>query len=204
MVTTQFFPPIGLAGAAGVGKDTLCQILIKNFKVYPFKRYSMAGDYIKKDLDCLLQKTINISAFTSDPKEKTSIRPLLVEYGRLMRNQTQGRYFIEKLQQDTNFGKQNIPIITDIRYAEYETDELHWIKQEQKGLLVFLDRDEITPSNEFEEKNNTILKNNCHLYFKIESGKDYNTILTPVAKKIIQTYNKRLISPFADGAMFCL
>lgn len=190
MANLQFFPPIGLSGAAGVGKDTLCQTLINNFKVYPFKRYSMAGDYIKNDLNELLQKSIKISAFTTNIKEKTSIRPLLVEYGRLMRNHTQGRYFIEKLQQDSNFGNQNIPIITDIRYAEYEKDELHWIKQEQKGLLVFLDREGINPSNEFEEKNNIILRNNCHLYFNIKNTDDYNAVLNPVAKKIIQTYNK--------------
>ena len=202
MVTTQFFPPIGLSGAAGVGKDTLCSVLLKDFKVYPFKRYSMAGDSIKKDLYELLKKTINISTFTRDQKEKTYIRPLLVEYGRLMRNQTKGRYFIEKLQQDENFGKGNIPIITDIRYAEYETDELHWIKQEQNGLLVFLDREGIEPSNEFEEKNNIILKNNSHLYFKIENNTNYSSILYPIAQKIIEIYNKNLQSPLANRAVF--
>lgn len=202
MVTTQFFPPIGLSGAAGVGKDTLCRVLLKDFKVHPFKRYSMAGDSIKKDLYELLKKTINISTFTTDPKEKTYIRPLLVEYGRLMRNQTKGRYFIEKLEQDTNFGRDNIPIITDIRYAEYETDELFWIKQERKGLLVFLDREGVHPSNEFEEKNNIILRNNCHLYFKIENNTNYNSILHPIAQKIIQIYNKKIQSPFTDRTMF--
>lgn len=189
MATSQFFPPIGLAGAGGVGKDTLCQFLIENFKNYPFKRYSIAGDTIKNDLNHLLLKTVNISAFTTNIHEKTSIRPLLVEYGRLMRNQTKGRYFIEKLQHKNDFGYNNIPIITDIRYAEYETDELYWIKQEQKGLLIFLDREGIYPSNEFEEKNNIILRNNCHLYFNIQNKKDYNDALKPIAEKIIKTYH---------------
>lgn len=202
MDNAQFFPPIGLSGAAGVGKDTLCQIMINNFKVYPFKRYSMAGDCIKKDLNQLLQKTINISAFTTNPKQKTCIRPLLVEYGRLMRNQTKGRYFIERLLQDTNFGKDNIPIITDIRYAEYELDEMQWIKEEQKGLLVFLDREGIMPSNTFEEKNNVLLRNNCHLYFNVKNSNDYKTVLEPIAKKIIQTYNQKIMSPLSDRTVF--
>ena len=188
MVNTQFFPPIGLSGAAGVGKDTLCQVLIDNFKDYPFKRYSVAGDFIKEDLDQLLKKTIGISAFTSNPQEKTDIRPLLVEYGRLMRNQTKGRYFIEKLEENINFGKQHIPVITDIRYAEYERDELYWLKNEKRGLLVFLDREGINPANEFEEKNNILLRNNCGLYFKVENTDDYASVLTPIAEKIIKTY----------------
>jgi GTPase SAR1 family protein len=188
MVNTQFFPPIGLSGAAGVGKDTLCQVLLDLFTEYPSKRYSVAGDFIKNDLDQLLQKTIGVSAFTTNAEEKTNIRPLLVEYGRLMRNQTKGRYFIKKIEDDINFGYQHVPIITDIRYAEYEKDELFWLKNEKSGLLVFLDREGIEPANEFEEKNNILLRNNCSLYFKVRNASDYISVLTPIAKKIIKTY----------------
>jgi hypothetical protein len=199
MVQTQFFPPIGLSGAAGVGKDTLCQVILDLFKECPAKRYSVAGDFIKNDLDQLLQKTIGISAFTTNAEEKTNIRPLLVEYGRLMRNQTKGRYFIEKLENDINFGHQCIPIITDIRYAEYERDELFWLKNEKNGLLVFLDREGIEPANEFEEKNNILLRNNCSLYFKVRSASDYISVLTPIAEKIIKSY-KTFTTSLLDSA----
>jgi len=199
MVDTRFFPPIGLAGAAGVGKDTLYTVMENVTKEYNIKRYSMAGDSIKKDLYDFLKYKINISSFTTNPTEKNIIRPMLVEYGRLMRNQTKGRYFINQLQSDPDFGKDLIPVITDVRYAEYEQDELYWLKEEKKGLLVFLEREGINPANEFEEKNNFILKNNCNLYFNIKNTKEYYSELIPIAKKILKNYTKMINYHFPTG-----
>jgi hypothetical protein len=188
MSSTIFFPPIGLCGAAGVGKDTLCNFLID--KIPKAKRYSIAGDFIKKDLDSLLKEKISISAFTSDPLEKQKIRPLLVEYGRLMRNQTKGRYFIDKLDQTLNFCKTHIPIITDIRYAEYEKDELFWIKKQKNGLLIYLERDGIENANKFEKDNNKILKKKSDLYFHIKNTKNFKKVFEPIAEKILEEYKK--------------
>ena len=82
-----FFPPIGISGNALSGKDTLCEFLSYMFN-YEYditaKRCSIAGDVIKKDLKELLFSKIFADVDFNDPKQKESLRPLMVEYGRLI------------------------------------------------------------------------------------------------------------------------
>jgi Holliday junction resolvase len=147
---------IGIAGAARSGKDTLCRglcrVLSKNG--YNGLRRSIAGDTVKKDLKDLIYNKTQIDSFTEDLKTKELIRPLLVEYGNLMRAKTEGRYFIDQFKIE----KDIINIIPDIRYAEYQKDELYWIKNEVKGFLIFIERDGIPDINERERVNNKIIR----------------------------------------------
>jgi hypothetical protein len=161
MADSIFYPPIGLSGYARAGKDSLCISLIEVFKEkynLEAKRFSIAGDYIKKDLSKLVLDKTDLSTFTNNDKEKTMLRPLFVEYGRLMRNTSKGRYFIEKLTEDKNFRRNNKSIITDIRYTEYPKDEVWWLKDEVKGTLFYIEREELKPANEFEKSNSKIIK----------------------------------------------
>lgn len=184
---TNYFQPIGISGNALVGKDTLCNELIRifelNFKIKA-KRCSIAGDTIRKDLKDLLAKKLNTLIDPSEPTQKAFLRPLMVEYGRYMRNQTEGRYFIEKLNKDTKFGLNFIPIIPDIRYNEYEKDELYWLKKEKNGILIYLERFGVVPANEFERKNNKILKKNADLVISIPNFKDLSVYSLFMKKKI--------------------
>lgn len=161
MADSVFYPPIGLSGYARAGKDSLCIALIEVFKEkynLEAKRFSIAGDCIRKDLNKLVSDKTNLSVFTSNDKEKTLLRPLFVEYGRLMRNTSKGRYFIEKLNADKTFRKNNISIITDIRYTEYPKDEVWWLKDEVKGTLFYIEREGLKPANNFELANGKIIK----------------------------------------------
>jgi hypothetical protein len=159
-----FYPLIGISGAARSGKDTLCRALIREFKKINLSaiRKSIAGDTVKKDLQELLMQKLKIDSFTENINEKTLIRPMLVEYGKLMRNTTQGRYFIDNFE----YSKNTINIIPDIRYAEYKGDELGWLKDESKGVLIFLEREEISDANETEKINNKIIRNFADHYIK--------------------------------------
>lgn len=159
-----FYPLIGISGAARSGKDTLCRALIREFKKINLIaiRKSIAGDTIKKDLQEILMQKLKIDSFTENINEKTLIRPMLVEYGKLMRNTTQGRYFIDNFE----YSKNKINIIPDIRYAEYKKDELCWLKDESKGVLIFLEREEISDANETEKINNKIIRNFSDHYIK--------------------------------------
>ena len=159
-----FYPLIGISGAARVGKDTLCRALIREFKKINLiaVRKSIAGDTIKKDLQKLLIEKLNIDSFTEKNDEKNLLRPILVEYGKLMRNTSQGRYFIDNFE----YSKNTINIIPDIRYAEYKKDELCWLKDEVKGVLIFLEREEISDANETEKINNKIIRNFADHYIK--------------------------------------
>jgi thymidylate kinase len=119
---TKIHQIIGISGAARSGKDTLCRAIIRvlsnTYNINAIRR-SIAGDQVKKDLQELLLKNLKIDSFTEDMTVKEEIRPLLVEYGKLMRNKTEGRYFIEKFEKIEN----TINIIPDIRYVEYPKDE---------------------------------------------------------------------------------
>jgi hypothetical protein len=147
---------IGIAGNALTGKDTLCKAMIEVFgKRFGIKssRRSIAGDQVRKDLEDLVWDKFGIDVNTPTNEEKTLIRDLMVHYGRIQRTLTNGRYFIDKFERS-----EYIDIVPDIRYAEYERDELYWIKNDMNGFLIFLERDGISPANVYEETNNKIVK----------------------------------------------
>ena len=201
--TPIYYPPIGISGAALVGKDTFCSCLslyfeLKSQKKIKAKRCSIAGDVIRKDLKELILKKLGVEIDPVEYLQKTLLRPLMVEYGRYMRNQTKGRYFIETLNKNKQFGKNFVPIIPDIRYAEYEKDELYWLKQEKKGILIFLERKGIEPANEFEEKNNLILKKEADFVFEIPNFKDmteYCVYVNDKVERVVTTYLQGISQP---------
>lgn len=147
---------IGIAGAARSGKDTLCRGICRVLSENGHSgiRRSIAGDTVKKDLKDLIYSKTQIDSFTEDLSTKELIRPLLVEYGNLMRAKTEGRYFIDQFKIE----KDVINIIPDIRYAEYQKDELYWLKNEVKGFLVFIEREGISDVNDRERVNNKIIR----------------------------------------------
>jgi hypothetical protein len=194
----MYYPIIGISGAARVGKDTLCRALIRffNSKGIKSERKSIAGDIIKKDLKGLIKNKANINSFTEDIYEKTLIRPLLVEYGKLMRNQTRGRYFIEKFKHSND----TITIIPDIRYAEYKEDELFWIKNEENGFLIFIEHEFVSDANQTEKVNNKIIKKQSDFKLSWSTLNENNPIdlqeINKTAEKIGNLYLKKL--PFTD------
>ena len=157
--------PIGIAGAARSGKDTLCSALIRQFSFINIKaiRKSIAGDSIKRDLNNLLMDKFSIDSFTSNSQEKEFIRPFLVEYGKLQIAKTQGRYFIESIEV---YSEHFVSIIPDIRYMEYPKDEVYWLKNEINGILIFIERVGMPDANETERKNNIIIKNEADYILK--------------------------------------
>jgi hypothetical protein len=186
------YPLIGISGAARSGKDTLCRALINilNSKGYKAKRKSIAGDLIKKDLNSIVRKKIGIDLNTENNKLKKIIRPLLIEYGKLMRNQTNGRYFIDKFKTEKNI----ITIIPDIRYAEYEKDELFWLKKQKNSFLVFIKHDLVNDANDTEKKNNKVIKKYADFNLKWSTLKEENPIdklkIDNIAEKIANLYLK--------------
>lgn len=188
---------IGISGAARSGKDTLCRgiirVLKQNYNLDGIRK-SIAGDRVKKDLKNILAESIQIDSFTESSQDKEYIRPLLIEYGKLMRNKTEGRYFIENFIIEEN----KVNIIPDIRYAEYPKDEVFWIKNEVKGFLVFIERKNIYDANETEKINNKIIKQiaDYHLIWdSLDENSEYDRKLidyhaAEVLKKMLTTYQQ--------------
>ena len=152
-----YIPLIGISGAARAGKDTLCRALIREFARMNISavRKSIAGDTVKGDLQELLERKFKIDAFTEVTEQKDFMRSLLVEYGKMQRAKTQGRYFIDQFEIDHNA----VNILPDIRYVEYPKDEVYWLKNEMNGLLVFVERIGIYDANDTEKVNNKIIRN---------------------------------------------
>lgn len=132
---------IGLSGFARSGKDTLCEFLIKEYANIGItaKRFALA-DQLKKDLDDFLVTRCSISSFTSITEEKTLIRPILVEYGRLKRTQSNGTYWTNLLEQEIKSQAPEVAIVTDVRYNIFPKDEVFWLKATMCGVLVHIRR----------------------------------------------------------------
>jgi len=150
---------IGFSGVAGAGKDLLFSLLSKRIKC---RRLSLA-DALKAEVADFTKEAYGIDPLTCSPKDKEVIRPLLVFHGSVKRNRTMGRYWIDQMNNKIlkNKIENETVIITDIRYDDYPYDEVHWLQEELKGLLVhislikeingkYLDR---PPANREEERN---------------------------------------------------
>jgi len=158
--------PVGLSGLARTGKDTFCQALIKEYRRrgVAAKRFALA-DELKLDLDPFLKEKFGISAFTKDEEEKGLIRDLLVAHGKIHRIRSEGTYWAKILDVKIKAAMQAniVPIVTDLRYMEYEYDEVDWFQKGVSGTLVHLRRDNEDgsrrlPPNIHEEKNDPVIE----------------------------------------------
>ena len=171
LVVSKFSSPfvIGISGVATSGKDTFFTILQQYLDLYGIKvqRFALA-DKLKDELDPFLKSHVGISAWTSNPEEKKTIRPMLVAYGKVKRIQSNGKHWTRQIEPDLKkaLAQGIIPVVTDIRYAEYDGDEVHWLRQ-FGGKLVYVSRyvEElgtvrfIAPPNEDEARNDIHLRN---------------------------------------------
>ena len=124
---------IGISGVAGSGKDTFFEFLSERL---PCKKFSLA-DELKEEVRQWSRLHYNIDSTNCPREEKELIRPFLVFHGSTKRLDTEGRYWIEKLSESLVKDKFNgYKIVTDIRYDDYENDEVSWLKNELRGTLV--------------------------------------------------------------------
>lgn len=184
---------IGLSGVAGSGKDTLFTLLsLRNQNI---KRFALA-DILKEEISPFIKDLYGIDILNCSRDEKNLVRPILVEHGKIRRTLTSGTYWTSKLTQAikefTSLDPKNIAIITDVRYAEYEEDELFWLKKTLNGYLVHitmtLDKGErLMPPNKEEERNDPVLKKNADIKIawpKVEPFSLKNLNLINYADKI--------------------
>jgi hypothetical protein len=129
---------IGIGGIAGCGKDLFFSLLSKRL---PCKRFALA-DELKLETKDVLVSNYGIDPLTCGREDKDKIRPFLVFHGGIRREQTDGRYWVDKLtpkiktHMESGYG-QNV-VVTDVRYDEKSKDEVHWLKEEIGGVLLHL------------------------------------------------------------------
>lgn len=185
---------IGITGVAKSGKDTLYKLLERKIKEKGLscKRFALA-DSLKDDIKEFIFSKFSISLDDLKPKDKELIRPILVAYGKIKRDLTEGRYWISflenKIEKDEDLF---LPIITDIRYAEFDHDEADWILNQNSGILVHVSRIEngkiIPPANLEEEKNDLILSNKSHYKLVWCSESDLDSLYSEYNKNLEEIY----------------
>lgn len=171
---------IGLSGTAGSGKDLFHYLLSKRINA---ERFALA-DELKIELRDTIQKLYGVDILSCSREQKNALRDFLVFHGDYRRKQTNGRYWIDKLQKKINNqadvfklnGINNqIVCVTDVRYQFYEKDEIYWLKEEMGGILVHIKKYTLdnagnkiftAPPNEHEAKNDPLLQKAAH--YKIE------------------------------------
>lgn len=162
---------IGIAGVAGSGKDTFAEIIKKVFESNGFEVGCLSfAKKLKEEVAQVSKDMYGIDTMNCTREEKNLIRPLLLAHGAIMREKTKGQYWIDGIKDLVSNDKINI--ITDVRFCEYECDEVDWI-QSNNGIVVHITRffEEnggriyISPDNEYERRNDKILKNRANYSF---------------------------------------
>lgn len=139
---------IGVGGVARAGKNLFCDLLVKQLKQqYNLHAQHFALAYeLKMDCRQFIWDKFNIDVFTENTDEKKIFRDMLVWYGDAKRKQSNGRYWIDKL--NNRIGKEfawgtppiDVAIISDIRYDFYENDEVDYIRKEKNGPFIHISK----------------------------------------------------------------
>ena len=196
---------IGISGIAGAGKDLFCKLLLKEIQG---TRIALADPLKEETRGFILQKYA-IDILNCTLEEKNKVRDLLVFYGGIKRYETKGQYWTDKAQKKADACK-GVPIVTDIRYAEYENDEVNWVKGKNKGVLIHLrkyceietmDNSQVKriyfdPPNEDERRNDPKLIEKADYSIEwphVESvtAKELREQLEPYTKEFAEWYNKK-------------
>ena len=172
---------IGIAGVAGSGKDLFFELLSEKVKC---QRFSL-GDELKNEIREYCLCHFNIDPTSCSRKEKNLIRKCLVSHASVKRKLTKGRYWLEKVDskiknhifnQVLNGGMSEYSCVTDIRYNEYEKDEVPWLKEELGGILIHISQFKIInsqkifvpPANSDEASQDESLKRNADYCYECQ------------------------------------
>lgn len=155
-----------ISGIASCGKSSLCQVITQYYSS-DLKKLSFATP-LREELKEFVKNNFNLNIYTQDPIEKSLIRPLMISYANIRRKQTDGRYFIDKLKIKIKNIKNEYVVVDDLRFKEYNYDELDFCKE--TGIVIhvkkyFLNnkgyghilKEYQRPPNEFEAKNDPLI-----------------------------------------------
>ena len=171
---------VGVSGVARSGKNLFCDMVIEELSKqgYVGKQFALA-DALKHDCKEFLKTKCDLDVYSDDTQLKSLFREYLVWYGDLRRKQTNGRHWIETMDLEIAESDCDVALVSDVRYAHYQNDELEWVLFEHEGLMVHLRRyersssavieadgtvkfDYVKPPNEHERINDPKLREGAH------------------------------------------
>jgi hypothetical protein len=133
---------IGISGVARAGKNTFANILESRLKFVYNKtctQFALANA-LKSDCEDFINDKMGLNVWSDKTEEKELFRPILVTYGHVKRVQSNGMYWTDLLGKQIEKCDSNVVLVTDIRYAKYEKDEVYWIKNTMCGQLIHLSK----------------------------------------------------------------
>lgn len=129
---------IGVGGFARAGKDTFVKVARKIVEQNGYVTHKAAfADALKTDLSEFLMKYYGINVWTEDTQEKSIIRPILVAHGCQKRIQTDGKYWVDKIDEvieRSEFLENTVLFISDCRFP----NEIDWMHKKWNGWFVHL------------------------------------------------------------------
>lgn len=196
---------ISCAGFSRSGKSTFCNLISKelknrfNLKVCQFS----FAHQLRLDTQEFLKKC-GFDVWSDVNKEQ--FRPVLVWYANLMRRQTKGQYFIEKLKQNLELtskdGYYDVFLISDLRFAEYSpNDEIDYCLN--MGPVVHISRYKLVPPdptknfdtspNEFEAKNDPLIRGRANYIIEWENENGRIENLKPYIIKLVNWLSEKYL-----------
>ena len=137
---------IGVAGVAGAGKDLFCDTLKSELESHGKRVLNIAlAKALKEEVKDWCVAHYNINPLSCTREEKAKIRDFLVFHGTQKRHQSEGKHWITLAHKTIQNLKNEYDyfIISDIRYHDYTSDEVSWLKEELSGPLVHISQYEV-------------------------------------------------------------
>ncbi len=134
---------IGVGGFARAGKDTFVKVARKILTENGYSSEKLAfADALKTEIGPFIKEFYGIDVWTDNTEEKTIIRPLLVAHGCQKRLQTNGKYWVDKVDEQIekisavrNLSK-HVIFISDCRFP----NEVTWTHEKWGGWFVHIKR----------------------------------------------------------------
>ena len=199
---------IGVSGVAGSGKDLFSSSLEKQLVSRGFKilKLSLAAP-LKSEVQEWCIQNYGIDSVNCTREDKEKIRDFLVFHGTTKRNATNGRHWVDIINKKIEQEKDNYDyfIISDVRYDDYEEDEVHWLQKEVEGVLIHVQLYWVEkrlnglkkvfqePINSEEERNDPKLLKKCDFDVTWELFEDINKdkYTKEYAVKFVEWLNSR-------------
>ena len=138
---------VAFTGFARSGKDSFClefQRQVEDFCPNFTVSIMSFADRIRQEVGEFVQEQFGISAWTEKDSEKEIIRHFLRGYGMSKRTKD-NLYFVKKLQEridnlDSLYSSLDVVVISDLRFAQFDQDELSWFHSKRKNLHIHICR----------------------------------------------------------------
>lgn len=135
---------VAFTGFARSGKDSFCSEFkeqLEDFSPNLNVNIVSFAEQIRQEVGVFMQEQFGISAWTEDSDKKNIIRHFLRGYG-MSRRSSDNLYFVKALEEKIQrvYSSSDVVIVSDLRFAQFDQDELSWLHNKRKSLHIHICR----------------------------------------------------------------